>query len=606
MKNSPHLSRRGLLRLWSASVGALLLQPFLSSCQETSPGATPAPELLAGLDGLSVDDFFDQSYRRWLERDPENLSCIGLADLYGVNEGNLTDISDAFIRQTQFLESGTLEILRSYPRATFTPAQNLTAQVYDWFLDDLVRGYAYMYDDYPLNPILTSVHYNLYMLFTAYHPLKSRQDAEDYISRLSQVGTKFTHLMDGLLRRKEHGAILPAFCFPIVLNDLDLLANPAPRQHPYYKAFSDRLGGVSSEERTSLLTRVEQELMGRVIPAYRDLADFMSDLQPHAPQQVGIWQFPEGEAVYAHCLRHQTTLEMSAAEIHALGQEHVERIHAEMRTLFATLGYPASESITNLYNRLASDGGVYRGQEAVAAYEQAIHAAEKPLQEAFDGLPGIPLQVVGGTEGDYYLPAPYDGSRPGIFFVRTNGSTPKYSVKSLAYHETIPGHHMQIALAQEQTWLPALRQGMQFNAYTEGWALYAERLMWELGAYADDIPGDLGRLRMEAFRAARLVVDTGLHAMQWSFERAVQYLVEAAGFPRSEAEREITRYCVWPGQAVSYYIGFQKILDLRQQSRDALGPAFDLKGFHRVVLSNGSLPLGVLESITVALAGSRA
>jgi uncharacterized protein (DUF885 family) len=170
-------------------------------------------------------------------------------------------------------------------------------------------------------------------------------------------------------------------------------------------------------------------------------------------------------------------------------------------------------------------------------------------------------------------------------------------VKSLAYHETIPGHHLQIALAQEIPNLADLRRGMQFNAYTEGWALYAERLMWELGVYADDPQGDLGRLRMEAFRAARLVVDTGIHVKKWDFNKAVFYLAEAAGFTQDYAQREITRYSVWPGQATSYYLGFLKFLDLRQKAKDALGDKFDLKAFHRVILENGSVPLSILEEL---------
>jgi len=205
--------------------------------------------------------------------------------------------------------------------------------------------------------------------------------------------------------------------------------------------------------------------------------------------------------------------------------------------------------------------------------------------------------VVGGAEGDYYMPASYDGSRPGLFYARTTGGTPKFSVKSLAFHEALPGHHLQIAIAQEIPNLPNLRRGMQFNAYTEGWALYAERLMAELGVYADDPHSNLGRLQMEAFRAARLVVDTGIHAKKWGFDKAASYLANAAGYSQDYAQREIIRYAVWPGQATSYYIGFLKILELRQKAKDALGARFDLNAFHHTVLANGSVPLSILEKL---------
>ena len=614
MNSKSPLTRRDFLRLALATSGTVLLSPLLKACNRlattgspvVAPTLAPTENLLAGLDSLGIDAFFEEAYRRWLVRDPETLTTLGLSDFYGLGDGDLTDLSDEFIRQTQSLESGTLLRLRAYDHSTFSPSQALTTDVYDWFLDDLVRGHPFMYNDYPLNPVVTSIHYNLYMLFTSYQPLNNRQDADDYISRLSQVGTKLSRLIEGLRRRQELGVILPAFIIPYVLRDINEVARNQPISHPYYTSFAQRLKGVSSEERGTLLVQVEQQINTTVIPAYQQLAGFITDLQSDAPEEIGVWQLSDGQPYYAHSLRRQTTIEMTAEEIHEVGIQHVERIQTEMRTLFSSLGYPGGDSITALYNRLTADSGTYQGQGAVTAYELAIRGAEEVLPQAFEILPRASVQVVGGTEGDYYMPPAYDGSRPGLFHVRTTGNTPKFSVKSLAYHETLPGHHLQIALAQEQAGLPVLRQGMQFNAYTEGWALYAERLMWELSAYADDPQGDLGRLRMEVFRAARLVVDTGIHAKRWSFDKAVKYLADATGFPDREAQREITRYSVWPGQATSYTIGFLKFLELRQKAMDALGAAFNLKAFHRVLLSNGSLPLAVLEKLVDSFIGGTA
>jgi uncharacterized protein (DUF885 family) len=261
------------------------------------------------------------------------------------------------------------------------------------------------------------------------------------------------------------------------------------------------------------------------------------------------------------------------------------------------MGYPDLEIIAALYRQLESENGYYLGQESVQAFESAIREAEGMLPQAFDILPRASVTVIGGAVADFYMPPAYDGSRPGIFWARTNTRIPKFGVKTLAYHETVPGHHLQIALAQEMPNQPALRQGVSFTGYTEGWALYAERLMMELGAYQNDLPGNLGRLQAEAFRAARLVVDTGIHTGEMDFNRAVEFLAEVTGFTTGYAQSELTRYSVWPGQATSYYIGFLKILDLRQKAMEALGERFDLKAFHRLILVNGSVPLSILESL---------
>jgi uncharacterized protein (DUF885 family) len=605
-KPSP-LTRRDFIRLAIAASGTVVLSPLLKACaQPVTPTAVPmftpvavptAEDLLAGLSGLDINSFFDKAYTRWLIRDPENLTTLGLADHYGIGDAALTDISDVFLRQTQELESGTLDILRSYDRSKFTPTQTINAEVYEWFLDDLVRGHAFVYDDYPLNPIVTSVHYNLYMLFTVYHPLTNRQNAEDYISRLSQVGKKITDLIDGLQRRQEHGVIMPAFTIPIVLSDINQIARNTPSSQPYYTSFKERLTGVSSSEKETLSAQVKEQVNSTVAPAYQQLATYLNNLKSQASNTVGVWQFSDGDAYYAQSLRRQTTTDLTADEIHELGKQHIERIQAEMRTLFAGLDYDTSKSIQELYGRMTEESGVYTGQAAVSAFESAIRDAETFLPKAFDILPRASVEVVGGPAGNYYMPASYDGSRPGLFYANTSTETPKFGVKTLAYHETNPGHHLQTTIAMEQTGLSALRQGVQFNAYTEGWALYAERLMAELGAYADDPQGDLGRLQMEAYRAARLVVDTGIHAKRWTFDQAVDFFAKASGLPAGSGRGEITRYCVWPAQATSYFIGFLKILELRQKAKDALGDKFDLKAFHHVILVNGSVPLSILENL---------
>jgi uncharacterized protein (DUF885 family) len=589
------LTRRDFLHLLQAGAGIALFSPLLVGCEGDTLIATPTAGRLTSLEHLTVDEFFEQAFRLWLIRDPENLTSLGLADHYGVGDSNLTDISATYLLETQALEASLLASLRAYETSVMTPDQVLTRDVFEWFLDDLVRSHPFMYADYPLNPIITSVHYNLYMLFTAYHPLATVQDVQDYLSRLSQVENKIDLLIDGLEQRSENGVILPAFLFPMVRSDLQPLADSSARQHPFYTSLDERMAVKASENRQTTLAQAEQVIDASVKPAYQELVGYLEGLEQEAPQEVGVEHFPDGRAYYNQAIHHHATIDMTVEEIHELGVYHVSRLLDEMHLLFSSLGYPADGDLPSLFGALAHDGGVTQGDQTRQAYEEAITSAEEILPQAFDLLPRTDLVVQAGGQGDYYLSASFDGSRPGIFYARTDKFTPRYGIKSLAYHETVPGHHLQISIAQEQTNLPSIRQGMQFNAFTEGWALYAERLMWELGVYREDPAGDLGRLQMETFRAARLVVDTGIHSLGWDFSRAVDYLVEATGFPITEARREITRYSVWPGQAVSYYIGFLKILELRQKVMTDFGDGFDLKSFHRLMLVNGALPLPILE-----------
>ncbi|MFN2110249.1 MAG: DUF885 domain-containing protein, partial [Anaerolineae bacterium] len=283
-------------------------------------------------------------------------------------------------------------------------------------------------------------------------------------------------------------------------------------------------------------------------------------------------------------------------EIHELGKRDLTRIQAEMHVLFDQLGYPEDESLPNLYNRVAKDSGYLQDEAILREYESIIEAAKEAIVPAFDLQPKADVIVIGVPNGGYYVHPAMDGSRPGAFYASNTGSEPRFGMPTLAYHESIPGHHQQIAIAQELP-LPLFRRDMGFTGYTEGWALYAERLAWELGFYEDDPYGDLGRLQGEAFRAARLVVDTGVHIKGWTFDQAVDYMIENTGLTRDFVEQQIWRYITWPGQATAYKIGMIEILEQRQRAMDALGDDFDLKAFHNVVIGNGSVPLELLKGL---------
>ncbi|MBN1872851.1 MAG: DUF885 family protein [Anaerolineae bacterium] len=567
-----------------------------------TPVTDALPASVAYLQGVDIETFFEQSYYLLLRRNPEAVTALGIGGKLGLGNDQLTDISDTYIRETQALESAILALLETYPYESLTPEQQCSVDVYRWYLQDRIQQHEFMYNDYPLNPIIIGFHNDLIHFFTQIHPLTTHREAEDYIARLGAVEGKVAQLLDGLQRREEAGVMLPQFVIQWILRDISGIAQSSARTTPFYTAFQEKvegLEGLDGVEKQKLLTGAEAQIEASVLPAFGAIADVLRRQQQIATDDAGVWKFPNGEAYYAYTLRHHTTTNMSAGEIHELGKQEMTRIQDEMRARFAALGYPASAGLPELFDRVAKEGGSVYGDQIVAEYEMIIEAAERDVAEVFDLRPAAEVIVIGGESGGYYVSPAVDGSRPGAFYARAVGSETKFSMPTLAYHEAVPGHHLQIAIAQELD-LPFFRNDMGFTGYVEGWALYAEQLAWELGFYEDDVYGDLGRLQAEAFRAARLVVDTGIHAKRWTYNQAVDYMVENTGLSQGMVEYEVARYVCWPGQAVAYKVGMLKILELRQRAMDALGERFDLKEFHNIVLGNGSVPLEILEDLVDA------
>jgi uncharacterized protein (DUF885 family) len=402
--------------------------------------------------------------------------------------------------------------------------------------------------------------------------------------------------------------MLPGFLVNYIIGELNGIASSSARATPYYTAFEAKvntLTSLSESNKQAFLASAEEAINTSVIPAYQALVNYFEHLQSVTTNDAGVWKFPDGEGYYTYTLRHYTSTDMTAEQIHELGLQEIDRIHAQMYTLFDQLGYPRGESIPELYARVANESGTFSGEDIVQGYEAIISNADQQVGVAFDLRPSIGVIVVGAPMGGYYTPPAVDGSRPGMFYAQDTGVLPKFSMPTLAYHEAIPGHHFQIAIAQQLD-LPAFRRGSDFTSYVEGWALYAERLASELGFYEDDVYGDLGRLQAEAFRAARLVVDTGIHAHRWTFDQAVDFMIENTGMPRNYLQGEVSRYISLPGQATAYYIGYTKILEARQRTMDELVDEFDLKEFHNVLLGSGAMPLEILDQVITSYIQSKA
>lgn len=597
------MMRNGKIGMRVRRAAALVIVLVVVGGCIAQPSKPKSPvDTLANLEGLSLDAFFEESYKQLLLRDPEYITELGIAEKFGLRNDELTNISDSYVRETQQLQRGILDLLRTYNRDELTPEQKLSYDIYEWYLDDLVRQHEFMYYNYPVTYLLDAVQNDLIYLFTDIHPVANIEDAQDYVARLSQVDTKFEQLIEGLTLREEAGVVPPRFVVQQSLYGTQSIARGSARNLPFYTVFEEKLNALeelSAEEKQSLLKAAEEEINKSVIPAFKALSDYLEHLVSVAPTNDGVWQFPRGNEYYAYTLRHHTTTDLTSDEIHELGLKEIERIHQEMRAIFDELGYPTGESLSDLFDRVAQDSGYISGSQMKETYESLIEQANQNLDAAFEVRPRAKVIVIGGATGGYYTPGSLDGSRPGAFYADVSGARePYYGMPTLAYHEAVPGHHLQIALAQELP-LPLFRKDVSFNGYVEGWALYAEQLAWELGWYQDNPYGNLGRLQYEAFRAARLVVDTGIHAKGWTFNQALTYMEENVGFDPTvvNLQYEVSRYIAWPGQATSYKVGMLKILELRERAKKELKDKFDLKEFHNVILGKGSMPLAVLEKV---------
>jgi len=446
------------------------------------------------------------------------------------------------------------------------------------------------------------------------HRIESEQDAKDYVSRLRGILVLVANALERASRAEEQGILPPRWVFPQIVDGARNVITGRPfddsdADSPLLADFRSKLGRLQLEEAqaAALLTSAERALLEFVEPAYGAVIAWASAAEARASEDDGVWKLPDGDAYYQQLLADYTTTPLTAEEIHQIGLREVARIHAQMRELMGSVGFEGS--LQEFFEFIRSDERFYYPdtEEGRAAYlteaTRMIEAMRGRLPELFHREPKAPMIVkavepfreASAGKAFYQRPAP-DGSRPGIYYVNLYRmrDMPKTEMESLAYHEGIPGHHMQLALSMEQEDLPMFRRQAGYTAYTEGWGLYSERLPREIGFYQDPY-SDFGRLTLELIRAVRLVVDTGLHAKRWTREQVIQYHLDNTPLPEGAVVRATERYIVTPGQATAYMIGQLKLLELRKRATEALGEAFDVRDFHERVMESGPVPLDVLE-----------
>lgn len=594
------------------SIAAVLLVLFLSSCgggadtpAQDNPAPPPSPpgptalELLEEeLDGLAIDDFYEASFRALLLREPETVIALGLEGFYGVDDLGLDDLSDPYADETRQMYELVLQVLATFDRDALDDDGRISYDIYDWFLRDGIEAFGFRSFGYPGTYSMFGVPGSTQRLFTDTHPLETPEDAERYVARLRLVQAKFRQLSAWLLQQRADGVVEPAITMRVAEAQVAALAAD-PGTHPYYTRFRDSLPGIpglSGADRDRLRTAALNATTERVVPAYQELLQTLRTLLPSAPPSIGVSQFSGGREYYRFRLRHHTTTDLTPAEVHQMGLDELSRIHFEMRLVFDQLGYPQDETLEQLFARVATDGGVIPAADTLSTFEGLIDFAEQNLDQAFELLPSAPVIVIPDPFGGFYIGPSFDGSRPGAFYAGTGRDLPYYDMPTLTFHEAVPGHHLQIGIAQDLD-LPTFRRIVRSTAFVEGWALYAERLAYELGWYDSDLFGNLGRLQFEAMRAARLVMDTGIHDLGWSFDEATQFSIDNVGWPLGQSQGAVGRYSVFTAQATAYMVGMLKFLELRQRAMDALGTDFDLREYHRVVLGTGGMPLSVLDTV---------
>ena len=568
---------------------------------------------------FSLNLFYEKAFVTFALDNPEMLSSLGIAEQFGYRRHNahLDDASEAKADKDFDTWRGYLADLQSYDPSAQTPSQQLSTRVLAWFIGSQLEGEKFRHHNYPVNQ-LWGVQSSTPDFLIQQHRLDDRRGAEDYIARLGEVGRKFDQVLEGLALREKKGVMPPRFVIERVLAEMRGFAGQPVAQNPLQLHFSSKvlaLKDLSAEDQQALIARSAQVIEQGVLPAYGRLIGFFERQLPKATQDDGVWKLPDGEAYYAWRLRAQTTTRMTPQAVHELGLSEVARIEAEMRRILDGLSQlKPGETPAQAMARLALDPQfLYANddagrQAALAEYSRMIEQQMVRSRAVIGLVPKAKIEVRRVPEfkektapGAYYNSPALDGSRPGVFYanLRDMGEVPKFGMRTLAVHEGVPGHHFQIALAQEQADGPTFRRILPFTAYAEGWALYAEWLGSEMGLYQDDPYGDLGRLQDEMMRAVRLVVDTGIHHKRWTREQAAAYMVKETGMAEASVVSEVERYIVDPGQACAYKLGMLSIRAARERARQALGPAFDaqaLKDSHDVVLQGGALPLEILDA----------
>jgi len=598
MKN---LTKQSLLSLLLLSLFALLAVGGCASRQYTEQ------EKLA--ETKELNSFLNELFDKNVERYPTWQTYLGLK----TNYGKLNNETEAYSLESLALAKQSLKDLQKFNFDALTPQAKLSYRLFEKQVQQKLDSWKWRFHGFPLNQMF-GYHSGTASFMINMHRVSTMEHAQAYISRLREIKRVFSEKMVHNLKMEEKGIIPPAFVYAKVIEDSQNIITGAPftksqNLSPLFEDFKNKVDKLKIKKATKkkLMIEAQTALMESVGPAYKDLISFMERLSKKQKRSDGAWSLPNGQEYYRFRLKAMTTTDMGPKEIHDFGVQDVARIHNEMRAIMKTVGFKGN--LQEFFTFMKQDKRFVFPDNKVgrAAYLKKagliLDKMEAALPKMFATLPKAKLEVKAVEAyreksagiAFYQGPSLY-GDRPGIFYVNLYkmADNPIYKMEALAYHEGLPGHHMQNAIKTEMKDLPKFRRVGGYTAYGEGWGLYSERLPKEFGFYRDPY-SDFGRLSLELWRAARLVVDTGLHDKRWTREKAIAYLKHNTPNADLEITKGIERYIVMPGQATTYKIGMRKILELRAKARKKLGARFDLRAFHDVVLRSGPVPLDILE-----------
>ncbi|WP_394750285.1 DUF885 domain-containing protein [Spongiimicrobium salis] len=581
-----------------------------TSCKDDEKQAS-SPEQIQNA-SKKLNDWFRANWEEDISYSPETQTYIGDKTDYGKWDDRSKQAEEENLKRTKM----RLRYLKdSVDMDALDQATGLSYTLAVQQMENEIADYQYRLHNYPVNQMF-GTHSQIPSFLINMHRITDKSDAEAYISRLNGVDKVMAQAITGLKEREAAGIMPPKFVFPRVLESSRniLLGQPFDtdeKESTLLADFTKKVAALelSEEDKNTLVDAAKEALINSVKPGYENLIAFLSEQEKRATTDDGAWKFNNGDAFYNNALARTTTTTMTAEEIHELGLSEVERIHKEMNAIKEQVGFEGS--LQKFFGFMREDQRFYfpdtkEGREAyMAEAVKLIDHMKSRLGELFLTQPKADMivkQVEAFREksaGKAFYQAPaIDGSRPGTYYANMYDimAMPKYQMEALAYHEGIPGHHMQLAIAQELKDIPMFRKFGRYTAYSEGWGLYTEMIPKEMGLYVDPY-SDFGRLAMELWRACRLVVDTGIHYKKWTREQSIAYYKDNTPNAESDAIKMVERHIVMPSQATAYKVGMNKILSLREMAKEKLGDKFDIREFHDVVLTNGAVPLNVLEDM---------